>query len=60
MVCYDDSALHSIIRCVGTFIKIDSNTALATCGKFLKVFVQIDLTKLLIGNISLDGKWQKV
>lgn len=60
IVYYDVSALRTLARCIGTPIKIDSNTALATLGKFAKVCMDIDLTKPLIGQFMLDGKWQKV
>lgn len=47
MVQYDDSALRAIVRCVGTPVKIDSNTALATRANFARVCIQIDLAKPL-------------
>lgn len=60
MVYYDDNALCAISSCIRKLIKIDSNTTLAIRGKFAHVCVEISLTKPLVGQIVLDGGWQKV
>lgn len=41
-------------------MKVDSNTAFATYGKFLRICVDVDITKPLIRGIMLDDHWQRV
>lgn len=60
MVYYNDNALRAIASCVKTPVKLDTNTALATRGKFAYVCVEVDLTRPLVGQDLLDGKWQQI
>lgn len=57
MVYYDDNALRANSSYVGCPVKIDSNTTLTTQRKFVRICVEVDLTKPLIGGIMLDGHW---
>lgn len=41
-------------------IKIDSNAASSTRGRFAHLAVSISLTRLLVSQFELDGKVQKV
>lgn len=55
IVYYDDNALHAISSCIGNFMKIDFNTALAIHGKFVRISMEVDLTKPLILGVMLEG-----
>lgn len=59
-VYYDENALRATATCIDQPVKIDSNIALATIGKFARICVEVDLTKPLVGQFLPDGKWQKV
>lgn len=50
----------TIASCIGKPIKIDSNTAFATRGRFARVCVEVDLTKALVGQFWLNNRWHCV
>lgn len=60
IVYYNDNALSAISSYIGKPIETDANTALVTRGKFASICVEINLTKPLLGQIIIDGRWQKV
>lgn len=45
---------------MGRPIKVDMNTSLATRGRFVRVCIEVDLNKPLVGQFRLDGKVCKV
>ncbi|KAF1886070.1 hypothetical protein Lal_00021351 [Lupinus albus] len=47
MVYYDESFLLGLASCVGKPIKVDTNTLRADMGRYARVCVEIDLTKLV-------------
>ncbi|EEF27609.1 hypothetical protein RCOM_2138330 [Ricinus communis] len=55
---YDDDLLQVIASCLGTFIKIDRKTAMATRGRFARVCIEIDLSKP--GRFWLDNHWYHI
>lgn len=56
MVSYDDNALQTISFYICTPIKINFIIA----DKFDRVCIEVDLTKSLVGQMVVDGKWQKM
>lgn len=57
---YDKKFLQKLGQLVGTVIKIDSNTASSTRGRFARIAVSIILDKPLVSQFELEGKVQKV
>ncbi|CAN0858270.1 hypothetical protein LINGRAHAP2_LOCUS7166 [Linum grandiflorum] len=57
---YNDNSLYVITRCIGTPIKIDQQTALASRGKYARVCVQVDLDKPLIPAIGWKSSEIKI
>lgn len=57
MTYYDEDVLFALASSIGTLVKIDINTRLATCARFAKVCVEVDLTKPLVARFNLDHKW---
>lgn len=57
---YDKKVLQKLGQLVGTVIKIDSNTASSTRGRFACIVVSITLDKPLVSQFELEGKVQKV
>ncbi|KAK9205125.1 hypothetical protein WN943_015392 [Citrus x changshan-huyou] len=57
---YDRKILQKLGQLVGNVIKIDSNTASSTRGRFARLAVSISLTRPLVSQFELDGKLQKV
>ncbi|KAK9190247.1 hypothetical protein WN943_018849 [Citrus x changshan-huyou] len=54
---FTNTALDQV---TGNVIKIDSNTASSTRGRFARLAVSISLTRMLVSQFELDGKVQKV
>ncbi|CAL0331126.1 unnamed protein product [Lupinus luteus] len=59
-VYYDESFLFSLTSCVGRPIKVDTNTLRVARGRYARVCVEIDLTKLVVGRYNLGGHYYKV
>lgn len=57
---YDQRVLQKLGQLVGTVIKIDSNTASSTRGRFARLAVSISLNRPLVSQFELDGRIQKV
>lgn len=57
---YEEDVLYAHASSIGTPIKIDVNTRLATRGRFARVCVEIDLTKPLVAKFWLDERWYSV
>ena len=57
---YREPVLRKIATAVGKPLKVDLNTQLATRGKFARVAVEIDLTKPLLSQFTLDEENQKI
>lgn len=57
---YNDEVLFAIASSIGKLIKIYVNTAFATIGRFARVCVEMDLTKQLVTQFWLDGRWHSV
>lgn len=57
---YDKKVLQKLGQLVGTVIKIDSNTASSTRGRFARIAVSITIDKPLVSQFELEGKVQKV
>ncbi|CAL5441911.1 unnamed protein product [Camellia sinensis] len=56
---YDDKVLYHISKVLGTPLKVDINTAMATRGKYARVCVELDLRKPLISHITI-GRYHYV
>lgn len=57
---YDKNVLQKLGQLVGTVIKIDSNTASSTRGRFARIAVSITLDKPFVSQFEFEGKVQKV
>ncbi|XP_024035663.1 uncharacterized protein LOC112096450 [Citrus clementina] len=57
---YNQKVLQKLGQMVGTVIKIDSNTASSTRGRFARLAVSVSLDKPLVSQFELDGRIQKV
>ncbi|CAN1837966.1 hypothetical protein LINPERHAP1_LOCUS35277 [Linum perenne] len=57
---YSDGGLFSLAACVGKPLQIDSQTLLATRGKFARVCVELNLDEPLMPVVGIEGKWYKV
>ncbi|CAI0545588.1 unnamed protein product, partial [Linum tenue] len=57
---YHKEVLTSLGNLVGRTIKLDYHTLNRQRRKFVRLVVEVDLSKPLVPRIFLDGKWQKV
>ncbi|KAK9207991.1 hypothetical protein WN944_000342 [Citrus x changshan-huyou] len=57
---YNRKVLQKLGQLVGNVIKIDSNTASSSRGRFARLALSISLTRPLVSQFELDGKIQKV
>ncbi|XP_065859791.1 uncharacterized protein [Euphorbia lathyris] len=57
---YQNGVLREIAKMLGKFIKADYNTISSECGKFARMAVELDLTKSLVSQISIDGRLQSI
>ncbi|PPE01339.1 hypothetical protein GOBAR_DD01665 [Gossypium barbadense] len=57
---YMRSLLKSIEGAIGPVVKIDRNTNTKSRGQFVRLAVYIDLGKLLISKLQIDGRMQRV
>ena len=55
MLYYDESMLRVLPTAVGRSIKVDFNTINYPQGKFAREYVEVNLTKPIIGRVGLDG-----
>lgn len=56
LMYYSEDVLYALASSIGTLVKIDINTHLATRVHFARVCVEIDLTKPLVGQFWLDER----
>ena len=45
----------TLVEVIGVPVKVDLNALNFTRGKFTRVCIEIDLTRLVIGNVWLEG-----
>ncbi|CAN0857464.1 hypothetical protein LINGRAHAP2_LOCUS6757 [Linum grandiflorum] len=57
---YNDDGIFAITKKVGAPIRIDRQTSLVSRGKFARVCVELDLSRPLIPEVGVDGKWLQV
>lgn len=57
---YHKKILRMLGYLIGTVIRIDYNTELASRDKFAQIAVEIDLEKALVSQFLLDMKIQRV
>lgn len=57
---FDSVFLHKVGAKIGKVIKIDTTTAKAARGKFIRMCVEIDLSKPLLSKFWLKGKVWKI
>lgn len=59
---WDFGTLSALLKPVGHVIKVDCNTLLRLKGKFARIYVNIYITKPLLGTlvVSFEGKSMKV
>ncbi|CAL0316473.1 unnamed protein product [Lupinus luteus] len=60
MMYYDESFLLSLASCVGRPIKVDTNTLRVARGRYVRVCMEIDLIKSVVGRYNLGGHYYKV
>lgn len=60
MMYYEEDVLFALASSIGTPIKIDINTHLATLARFARLCIEVDLTKPLVAKFFLDDKWYLV
>jgi len=60
LLYYDESFLLALASTVGTPIRVDKNTLKFKRGKFTRICVEIDLTKLVIDKVWVNDHWYKV
>lgn len=60
MMYYNEDVLFALASRIGTPIKVDINTRLATRARFAKVCIEIDLTKSLDAKFCLDDNCYSV
>lgn len=60
MMYYQEDVLFALACSIGTSIKIDVDTRLATRARLARVCVEVDLTKPLVARLSLDDQWYNV
>ncbi|XP_017972900.1 PREDICTED: uncharacterized protein LOC18612588 [Theobroma cacao] len=57
---YDKEMMSKIGNLLGKTLKIDRTTSYAISGKFVRMCVELDLTKPLVPKIYIGGRWQRV
>lgn len=57
---YTNNFLRYIGSAIGTVAKIDRNTTDNTRGQFVRLVIYVDLGKLLVSKVKIDGKIQLV
>lgn len=60
MAYYDEDVLFTLASAAGVPIKIDYNTLKVSRGKFVRVCVEIDLSKPMVGRVCMEGKWYRI
>ena len=60
MAYYDEEVLFTLANAASVAIKIDHNTLKISRGKFARVCGEIDLTKLVVGRVCVEGKWYTI
>lgn len=59
-VYYNEDVIYVIASSIGTLVKINLNTSLATMARFTRVCVEVDLTKPLVARFWLNERWHTV
>ncbi|CAN1152198.1 hypothetical protein LINPERHAP2_LOCUS18593 [Linum perenne] len=57
---YSEGPLFQLAACVGKPLRIDTQTTLATRGKFARVCVELNLDEPLMPVVGIEGRWYKV
>ena len=60
MAYYDEDVLFTMANAVGVLVKIGHNTLKVFHSKFVRVYVEIDLIKPIVGRVCVEGKWYKI
>lgn len=60
MEYYDRDVLTRIGDELGQRVKVDHSTSFAIRGKFVRLCVEIDLTKPLVSKVFIGGRWQRI
>lgn len=55
MVFYDESFLMGLASMIRMLIRVDMNSLRTIRGKFARVCVELDLTKLVVGKVDIEG-----
>ncbi|CAK8535977.1 unnamed protein product [Lathyrus sativus] len=57
LLYYDESFLHGLSAMVGTFAKVNTNTLNVEKGRFVRIYVEIDLTLPFVVKVNVNGHW---
>ncbi|CAN1175843.1 hypothetical protein LINPERHAP2_LOCUS32170 [Linum perenne] len=57
---YSEGPLFQLAACVGKPLRIDTQTMLATRGKFARVCVELNLDEPLMPMVGIEGRWYKI
>lgn len=57
---YDEIILWELPSMVGNRTIVDLQTLKAACGRFACTCVEVDLTKLVVGRVGINGVWYQV
>jgi hypothetical protein len=57
LVYYDESVLWALTSMVDTPIKVDLHTLKVARGRFARMWVEIDITKPVVGRVRINGDW---
>lgn len=60
LLYYDESVLLGLASVMGRPIRVDQNTLQVERGRFARVCVEIDLSKLLVGKFWLKDHWYRI
>ena len=60
MLSYVDSVLRLLASAMGRPVKMDFNTTNYAKRKFARMYVEVDLTKPMVGKMGLGGDWYNV
>ena len=57
---YDESVSMAMASTVGRPIKVDTNTLDVTRGRYVRVCVEVNLNKPVVGKVWMKNHWYKV
>lgn len=57
---YDENVLMAMASVIGRPVRVDQNTLKVQRGRFARVCVEIDLSKLVVGKIWMRDHWYRV